>query len=87
MSKKKIEYVPLDPNNETDAITLKAIKTHERINFEAYKELVKSGQLETFANLKHPKKIFFDVETEMFCYYCPYHRVLRKCARWKELEE
>jgi hypothetical protein len=89
MSKnKKIEYIPLDPNNEVDLITITAIQKHERINFEAYKELVKAGQLTVYAKLKHPRKIFFDVETEMFCYYCPYHRRLRRCASWKdELQE
>ena len=87
MSKNKIiDYIPLDPNNKTDLITITAIKTHPRIEFEAYKELVKTGQLETYAKLKSKRVIFFDEVTEMFCYYCPYHRVLRKCGRWKDLE-
>lgn len=86
MSKKPRPYekIPLDPSNERDAEVLHAIKTHERIEFAAYKELIKAGQLEVFANIKTARKIFFDTTTEMFCYYSPYHRSLRKCAKWKD---
>jgi hypothetical protein len=87
MSRKKLtNIILLDPNNEEDADVLNRIKTHPRIEFEAYQELVKTGMLDTFCNLKAKRKIFFDETTEMFCYYNPYHRKLLKCGRWKEEE-
>jgi hypothetical protein len=88
MSKNKsFNIIPLDPKNEQDLIVINLIKTHPRIEFEAYKELQKSGQLEVYAKLKSKRVIFFDETTELFCYYCPYHRILRKCAKWKDLED
>jgi hypothetical protein len=85
MSKRKpYTAVVLDPDNEFHADVLRRIKTFPRIDFEAYKELVKTKQLEPFCNLKYPRQIFFDEETGMFCYYSPYHGILRKCAKWKE---
>ncbi len=73
----------LDPGIAEEAEVIEKLKTLPKINYEAYMELFKSGQIERFIKFKHPKVIFFDEETGMFCYYNPYYRKILKCAEWK----
>ena len=81
------EKIPLDPNNEKDAVVLELMNKHERMNYATFEALVQSGAITRLCKLKRPRTIFFDEETQMFCYFNPYNRMLRKCGVWTESVE
>ena len=62
---------------------LERIKTLPRIDYLAYLELIKQGQITRLARLKQPRTIFFDEETGYFLYLNPYHLHLSKCGTFK----
>lgn len=59
---------------------LDRIKTLPRIDYEAYCELIKQGQVKRLVKLKKARTIFFDEETGMFLYMNHYHMQLCKCG-------
>jgi hypothetical protein len=63
---------------------LKKIKTFERIDFEAFKALVVSGEIVQTCKLKVPRTIFYDDETCNFLYLNPYHGNFQKCGYWND---
>jgi hypothetical protein len=81
---KHYEKIPLDPHNEKDAIVLALMSKHERIDYEAFEALIRCGSVTRLCKLKRPRTIFFDEDTQMFCYFNPYNRMLRKCGVWTE---
>lgn len=82
--KKDFDRTPLSPDNEQDAIVLDQMGRHSKMHYSAFKALIDQGAIQRLCKLKHPKTIFFDEETQMFCYFNPYHRALSKCGMWKE---
>lgn len=62
---------------------LKKIKTLPRIDYLAYLELIKQGQVKRIVRLKCAKTIFFDEKTGLFLYLNPYHKQLSKCGTFK----
>ena len=62
---------------------LEKIKTLPRIDFVAYNELIKQGQVIKLVKLKQPRTIFFDEETGFFLYINPYHLNFSKCGTFK----
>lgn len=63
---------------------LKKIKTFEKIDFEAFKELVVLGEIVQTCKLKVPRTIFYDYETCNFLYLNPYHGNFQKCGYWND---
>lgn len=63
--------------------TLERIKELPRIDYLAYLELVKQGQVEKLVKFKKPRTIFFDENTGFFLYLNPYHLNLCKCGTFK----
>jgi hypothetical protein len=62
------------------------VKSLDRIDFHAFKELVKSGAVTAFCKFKVPRTIFFDEETGYFLYVNPYHKALCKCGEFTNEE-
>jgi hypothetical protein len=58
------------------------IKSFERIDFAAFKELINQGQVKQFCKLKKPRTIFYDQQTANFLYLNPYHATFQKCGEW-----
>lgn len=58
------------------------IKSFERIEFNAFKELIKQGQIKPFCKLKQPRTIFYDQDTANFLYLNPYYGDFSKCGEW-----
>jgi len=63
--------------------TLERVKNLPRIDYFAYLELIKQGQVERFIKLKIPRTIFFDENEDCFLYLNPYHLILFKCGTFK----
>ena len=63
--------------------TLEKIKTLPRIDYQAYLELIKQGQVMPVVKLKKARTIFFDELTGWFLYVNPYHLSLCKCGTFK----
>ena len=58
------------------------IKSFERIDFIAFKELINQGQIRELCKLKQPRTIFYDQETANFLYLNPYFGNFCKCGEW-----
>lgn len=56
----------------------------DRMSFEQYTELVKSGNIVSFIKFKSPKTIFIDPETHVFLFINPYHGNFVPCGVWRE---
>jgi len=67
---------------EVNEEVLQKIKSFERINFEAFKNLVIGNSVIPFCKLKTPRTIFYDSETENFLYLNPYWGNFQKCGEW-----
>jgi hypothetical protein len=66
--------------------TLERVKTLPRIDYLAFLELIKQGQVERLVKFKNPRTIFFDEETGFFLYLNPFHLSLCKCGTFKNDE-
>lgn len=60
--------------------TIKRIKTLNRISWESYLELIKTGTVKRTVKLKNPKTIFYDDIGDCFVYLNPVYNKLNRCA-------
>ena len=60
------------------------ISKFERIPFDQFKELVRTGDIVQSCKLKTPRTIFYDHDTQHFVYLNPYHGEFQKCGEWNE---
>ena len=72
---------------EASPDVVEKIQTFQRMPFNQFKELVKSGQITSMIKLKKPRTIFYDEKTCNFLYLNPYHGNFNKCGEWTELNE
>ena len=59
---------------------LQRVKTLERISWESYLELIKSGVVCKTRKLKRPRTIFYDEEGDCLIYLNPFLRKFQQCG-------